>query len=245
MLANRLNNPALSEKILSDLHTLLWRATEPYMESRDTTKNLEYAFFYGAADLKMGTMLDHRDLVTEEEAIGLGYKQVTRGKNQGLWKKGYTKALPWRLVEYEVNGGRVRDMISENIPELGELVEKVQEISKQGFIVGFDGRRLIMRRGFDGQVQTHKALNTLLQGDGALIMKTAQVFLADWIENEQLPAWFVNTVHDEYQIECYPSVRFRVAELAEEAIREAGRYYNLNVPLDAEAKIGVHWGQTH
>lgn len=155
------------------------------------------------------------------------------------------KALEKRLVEYEINGARTRAKISEKIPDLGNLIDEVCEISKQGYLVGFDGRRLIMRRGYDGQVQTHKALNVLLQGDGALIMKTAQVFLSQWLEAEEIPAWFINTVHDEYQLECLPSVRFRVAELAEEAIREAGRYYNLNVPLDAEAMIGVHWGETH
>lgn len=245
MLANRLNNPELTEKILGDLHTLIWKACEPYLTSRDTTKNFEYAFFYGAADLKLGTMLDHLDEVTEEEAERWGYRQVTRGPSQGLWKKERSKAVEWRLVPYEINGAKVRSLISEKIPDLGNLIENVVNVSKQGYIVGFDGRRLIMRRGFDGQVMTHKALNTLLQGDGALIMKTAQVFLAKWLEAEEIPAWFVNTVHDEYQIECWPSYRFRVAELAEEAIREAGRYYKLNVPLDAESKIGVHWGHTH
>ena len=32
-------------------------------------ENFEYAFFYGAADLKLGIMLDYRDELSEEEAV--------------------------------------------------------------------------------------------------------------------------------------------------------------------------------
>jgi len=245
MLANRLNDPELTELVLGDLHTLLWKALEPYLASRDTTKNWEYAFFYGAADFKLGTMLDHCDEITEEEAITHGYYEIQRGKNKGMWKQEKGRALTFRQVMFTINGWRSRKAISEKIPALGDLIDNVVEASKQGYLVGFDGRRLVMRRGYDGGVQTHKALNTLLQGDGALIMKAAQVQLWMWLQAEGIEAYFLNTVHDEFQLECYPSDRFRVAQLAEESIRWAGRHFNLCVPLDAEAKIGIHWGETH
>lgn len=245
LIAHYLNNPELSEKIIQDFHTLLWQSVEYYLKSRNTTKNWEYAYFFGAADLKLGTMLDHIDPVTEEEASLLGWWQLQRGKNVGMWKCEGSKPLPWNLVKYAINGGRSRDMMEKEIPEMGELVEEVQEEIQQGYMTLFDGRRLIARRSYSGEVLKHTALNLRIQGAGALIMKTAQVILKRWLGMEGIPAYFLNTVHDEFQLECYPSDRFRVARLAEESIRWAGRHYNLNIDLDATAKIGINWAETH
>jgi hypothetical protein len=245
MLAHYLNDPALTEKIIEDFHQMLFEALGHYMNSRGNTKNWEYAFFYGAQDLKLGTMLDNLDVITEDEALAEGWYQIQRGPNKDKWKAGQGRPLEWRLVKYVINGKRSRDVISSQIPELGELIDWVVEESRQGYVTSFDGRRLIMRRGYDGAVETHKALNTLLQGAGAVVMKAAQVMLSRWLKAEGIPAWFINSIHDEMQLETYPSYRFRVAQLAEESIRWAGRHFNLNVPLDAEAKVGVHWGDCH
>ncbi len=133
----------------------------------------------------------------------------------------------------------------DGLPSLGALTKRVQEASKRGYLTGLDGRRWIMRRGYDHQVQQHKALNVLLQGDDSNVMKMAQIFLDSWIEKEELRAWFLYTVHDEMQLEVHPDDRFRVAELARLSIIHAGKYLKVKCPLDAESKIGINWAECH
>ena len=59
-----------------------------------------------------------------------------------------------------------------------------------------DGRKLTVR-------SEHAALNTLLQGAGAIVMKKALILLNDKINSNGWDAKFVANVHDEWQIECH------------------------------------------
>tara|TARA_R100001594_G_scaffold1329_1_gene5674 strand:+ start:238 stop:447 length:210 start_codon:yes stop_codon:yes gene_type:complete len=65
------------------------------------------------------------------------------------------------------------------------------------------------------------------------------------IEKERLRAKLVNTIHDELQFEVHQQDAERVAELAQSSIREAGHLLKLRVQMDAEAKIGFSWADTH
>jgi DNA polymerase-1 len=56
---------------------------------------------------------------------------------------------------------------------------------------------------------------------------------------------FVLNVHDELQVECDPEDAEYIGEVLKQAIIDAGTYYNLNCPLDAEYKIGSCWAETH
>ena len=56
---------------------------------------------------------------------------------------------------------------------------------------------------------------------------------------------FVGNIHDEFQSEVLSDHAERFGELAVESIREAGDYYDLRCPLDAESKIGNNWAETH
>ena len=103
---------------------------------------------------------------------------------------------------------------------------------------GLDGRKLRMRRGFDGNIETHKALNTLLQGAGAVIMKQALINL--WPVDD-----IVINYHDEFQLDVNPSVAEQRGEDIRMAIIKAGEDFDLNIPLDAEYSIGLNWAETH
>jgi len=52
-------------------------------------------------------------------------------------------------------------------------------------------------------------------------------------------------MHDEGQSEVHVEEASRHAWLAEESIRQAGKYLELRCPLDAESKIGTRWSETH
>ena len=146
----------------------------------------------------------------------------------------------WSLTRL---GKEIRRLIMENIPALKALTERVQKAAERGYLIGLDGRKLFTR-------SSHSALNVLFQGAGAIVMKKSMVLLDDWIKEE---GWSLNEYmklidqHDESQAEILDDeyIKSKYSELAVNSIRQAGEHFNLRCPLDAEAKIGRNWSETH
>ena len=147
-------------------------------------------------------------------------------------------------------GEQSRRMMESRIFGLGKLVERVhKKASKYGYLVGLDGRRLKVR-------SAHSALNTLLQGAGAVLMKRALIILDESIQNLGFTPGkdyeFVLNVHDEWQVECMgdnENISIKLAtligDLSKIAIKRAGEYYDFKCPLDGEYSIGTNWSETH
>ena len=135
-------------------------------------------------------------------------------------------------------GQKLIDSFLRNTPSLKTLRDKVEKLASRGYLPGLDGRILFVR-------SAHAALNTLLQGAGAIVMKQALVLLDDGIRKERLDAKFVANVHDEWQMEVAEIHAQRVGELAVDSIKKAGIMLNLRCPLDGEYKIGNNWKETH
>ena len=131
-------------------------------------------------------------------------------------------------------------------PKLKSLIDRVTQAASRGYLVGLDGRRVKMRRNpINGQVQTHKALNTLLQSAGAIVMKYSIIILDRLVKENNLHSIKVLEVHDEAQWECLPEEAELHGKLAVQSIRDAGTLLGLNCPLDGEFSIGKNWSQTH
>jgi len=138
----------------------------------------------------------------------------------------------------ENEGSKLTASFLDNTPSLKELRKTVAGIAAKGSIKGLDGRRLQIR-------SPHAALNTLLQGAGAIVMKQALVLLDKKIQLENLDAHFVANVHDEWQIECRKEDAETVGKMAVKAIEEAGEVLQLRCPLTGEYRIGRTWAETH
>lgn len=137
------------------------------------------------------------------------------------------------------NGREAINKFMENVPALAKLKRKITNtLSKKGSLPGLDGRRLFIR-------SDHSALNTLLQGAGAVVMKKALVILNKYIKLYELDAHFVANVHDEWQLEVREKDAELVGELGVKAIIKAGEALKLNCPLDGEYKVGNNWAETH
>jgi DNA polymerase I-like protein with 3'-5' exonuclease and polymerase domains len=136
------------------------------------------------------------------------------------------------------HGQKLIDTFLRNTPSLKRLRDKVEKLSVQGSLPGLDGRRLFIR-------SSHAALNTLLQGAGAIVMKKALVLLDEQLRRYKLDAKFVVNVHDEFQLEVKEEHAQRVGELAVDSIKKSGVVLGLRCPLDGEYKIGDNWCQTH
>ena len=138
----------------------------------------------------------------------------------------------------EKEGKKLIDSFLANTPALHKLKEKVNRISEKGSLPSLDGRRLIIR-------SQHAALNTLLQGAGAVVMKKALVLLHSKLKAGKIHGSFVANVHDEWQIETTKELAESVGRLGVQAIQEAGLALGLRCPLDGEFKIGANWAATH
>ena len=133
-------------------------------------------------------------------------------------------------------GRNLRKSFISNLPSFKALKDRVAGASAKGYLKALDGRKLYIR-------SEHSALNTLLQGAGAIVMKQALIILNDKIKD--LDAHFVANVHDEWQIEVREDQADTVGKLGVEAIIEAGKVLELKCPLDGEYKTGDNWSETH
>ena len=136
-------------------------------------------------------------------------------------------------------GQKLIDSFLRNTPKLAKLREKVSRIYvKKGKLPGLDGRQLLVR-------SEHSAVNTLLQGAGAIVMKQAVVVLYKKLVKANIWHEFKANVHDEWQIECREQDAEKVGQLGVESIGEAGIILNMRCPLTGEYKVGNNWKETH
>jgi DNA polymerase I-like protein with 3'-5' exonuclease and polymerase domains len=138
----------------------------------------------------------------------------------------------------EREGKKLIESFLSNTPALQKLRDKVNRLAEKEWLPGLDGRRLIVR-------SQHAALNTLLQGAGAIVMKQALILLHRKIINGKINARFVANIHDEWQIETTTEDADTVGFLAVQSIRQAGIRLRLRCPLDGEFKVGLNWAATH
>ncbi len=135
-------------------------------------------------------------------------------------------------------GSELKKRFLDNNPSLRTLRERVSRAAKRGYLKGLDGRKIFIRN-------EHAALNSLLQGGGAIVMKRALAMLDSLIKLNTYDAKFVANIHDEWQMEVREDLADHIGELAVGCIEKAGEYYNMRCPLTGEYKIGGDWSETH
>ena len=155
-----------------------------------------------------------------DEKIGHSYDKLLSSKNA---KK---------------KGKEIRAAYIDAIDGLDKLLEAIKTASERGFIKAIDGRKIMVD-------SPHKALNYCLQGNSAILAKRWMVINQQNIKELNLCCSQLAFVHDELQFECSPE---QTADLSTSLVFSslaAGEYYNLRIKIDAEAKIGNNWSETH
>ena len=135
-------------------------------------------------------------------------------------------------------GKEVRAAFIAAIPGLSELLSAVKKRSLTGKVLAIDGRTLLV----DSQ---HKALNYLLQCSAGVIAKRWLQITHDHIKEMDLHCHQLAFVHDELQYESIPEHVDDLKSLLVLSATESGEYYNLRVPIAAEAKSGTSWAEVH
>jgi DNA polymerase I-like protein with 3'-5' exonuclease and polymerase domains len=140
-------------------------------------------------------------------------------------------------------GKKIKLRFLKQVPALKLLLRAIEtKLNKRAALVGLDGRLLRVR-------SAHAALNVLLQGAGAILMKKA-IVIFDRLAADQglipgLHYEHVAWVHDEIQIEADEDKADLVGKLLVEAMEEAGRSFRFRCPITGEYKVGRNWAETH
>lgn len=139
-------------------------------------------------------------------------------------------------------GLRIRQALAKSMVGSDKLTEATKSRAlTPGYVRGIDGRHIMIR-------SEHSALNTLLQGGGAIVMKKALVL---FVEKYGQPApygqryAFCANVHDEVQMECGPDDAEELGQGFADAIRMAGEHFKMNCVLAGAYAVGLNWSDTH
>ena len=135
-------------------------------------------------------------------------------------------------------GQKLINRFLSNIPALKTLRNKVQDAAQAGVIRGLDGRLFRIR-------SPHSALNTLIQGAGAIVCKQWLINMTSMIRSTGVDAKLVASIHDEYQFEVKNSDVIQFGQITKDAIKETEKDLKLNCQLDSEWKSGLTWADTH
>tara|TARA_R110001592_G_scaffold132485_2_gene347103 strand:+ start:7755 stop:9512 length:1758 start_codon:yes stop_codon:yes gene_type:complete len=181
----------------------------------------------------------HGDIHTRnKEAAGLESRNQAKTFIYALLYGAGNKKIGQVVGGNEADGKGLRERFFASQPKFKTLGTRVTKASLRGFIKGLDGRKIHIK-------SPHSALNFLLQGAGAIVMKRALVILNDTANKLKLDFKFVANVHDEWQVEVKEEDAKKFGELGQQAIIDAGIYYKMHCPLDGEYKIGGNWSETH
>jgi len=126
----------------------------------------------------------------------------------------------------------------ENMPTLAKVRNDISEEAETGTVDGVDGRKLHIR-------SPHSALNSLIQGAGAVVCKEWLINMIIRVNQSGLDAKLVASIHDEYQFEVAKKDVKEFGKITKEAIQHTEKNLKFNCPLDSTWKEGETWAETH
>ena len=135
-------------------------------------------------------------------------------------------------------GKEIRAAYVDAIDGLADLLAAIKKAAERGYIKALDGRQIKVD-------SPHKALNYCLQGNSAILAKRWMLINQETIKSTQLCCSQLAFIHDELQFECAPEHSQDLQTSLVYSATAAGEFYNLRVRIDAEAKQGNSWEDTH
>jgi len=126
-----------------------------------------------------------------------------------------------------------------------------ENTGQKKYLPAIDGRILLTRK-------KSALLNTIFQSCGGIAMDYACCFLDVWLgglkwDDLRRPYYLykgysvkrIGYFHDEVEFECQDEIAGEVSELIEKAIKKAGEFLGIKVPLEGEGKVGKNWKEVH
>ena len=177
------------------------------------------------------------------EKIGISRRQVKTitycflygGGDQKLGLS-FDNMLP--LDKAKKKGAEIRRAYMDAIPGLEDLVKDTRRVAERGSIRAIDKRQIIVDK-------EHKALNCLLQGSAAVIAKRWLLITDHNLRLNQCEHERYAFVHDEQVLGTPAENAKSVAEVCKLSALQAGEYYNIRLPIEADAQVGDNWAEVH
>jgi DNA polymerase I len=218
----------------SDLEGLELRMLAHYMYPWD---NGEYASVILSGDKTKGTDIHS----VNQRAAGLSSRDQAKTFIYGLVYGAGDRKLGTIVNGGLAEGRMLRDKFYTSLPALQRLVDDVKhEASTYKRVTLPDTRTVPIR-------SEHSALNTLLQGSGAIVSKYWMI-----IANKNLDAAFGKNVvkqmayvHDELQFACPKDIAKGAGKIIIDSAKEAGERLSIAMPIEADYAIGKSWAETH
>jgi DNA polymerase I-like protein with 3'-5' exonuclease and polymerase domains len=144
------------------------------------------------------------------------------------------------------DGKRIKSEFLSNLPSLANVINEKQKEGEQGFITAIGGRpiKLTYSKGYDGEMgyDTRKALNSLLQGSGAIYFKKWALEVDKRLKGDDT---IVILYHDEVQIDNSKDTVEYTKQALEDAVLATDAFFQVNCPNAIETKTGANWKETH
>lgn len=219
-----------------DADALELRTLSHYMARHDGGK---YARIVDSGDKDKGTDIH----TVNQRAAGLPTRDDAKTFIYALCYGAGAEKLGSIIGGTAKEGNKIKTKFFKAIPALKELTEGVgQAVKKNGYLLALDGNRYFIR-------SEHSALNTLLQGAGALVIKYWNCEVYDraiergWVWGKDFAQ--VLSIHDEAQWEVSEDITDEFAKLTEESFTMITETLGFRIPLKGNAKIGTNWSETH
>lgn len=208
---------------------------------RKPAKNINFGLVYGMGikllAAQIGIPLEEAEKIFAQYHLRLPFvRELAKLVAETASEKGYITTLMGRRRRFDLweprwSGKRFDEEDDEEGEE--EAAPKRRALPYDAAVRAFDGR---IRRAF-----THKALNGLIQGSAADLMKYAMVHYWENFGTCVLGAPML-TVHDELDFSC---PRGRAGKRALKDVRDVMENgVKLRVPVIADLEIGANWGST-
>lgn len=178
--------------------------------------------------------------------LGLAHKAAAKKFYYTLMMGGAGKRLAADQAQFgtvltEAQGTAMKTKMVASIPGFGELIKKLKkELDKTGRIRLCDGTPIKVP-------SPHMVIPYLLQGDESRLMKKALILVDKEIRRAGLQdkVFKVADIHDEHQYRVYNSVVGQFTEFVTPCFKKAGEFFNYNIQIEADYKVGKTWSETH
>lgn len=208
---------------------------------RADAKTAIYLFVYGGGAYKLSLSIN----VETGEIVGyLAYKGLSMllRNLEKRFDADFVAKLDDRQKARIAKARIIIKKFEDNIVGLKDLIAAVTAAAAKGWLVGMDGRKIIIRKAYS-------ALNSLLQSAGAqtcklwmvlLHRRLAELGLKQGVDFKQV-LW----VHDALSFTHRPGLGPIILQAAKDTIKEAGVILGLRGEYRASGSTAQNWAQTH
>jgi len=142
------------------------------------------------------------------------------------------------------DGKKVKEKFLNSLPSLKLLIEDKQKEARKGYITSLDGRPIYITK-TDGEFDTRKALNSLLQSSATIYFKKWVEYIDKAIVYYNIDATIMILYHDEVQISVAEGHVNVLKSVLQKALEATDKFFKVKCPNAIDIKQGSTWEDCH